>query len=63
MSAWILVVDTPYSAVSDGDGRFVMREVPPGRYTAIAWHARLGEKIATVVVPATGPATLELAYP
>jgi len=40
-----------------------MRDVPPGRYTAIAWHARLGEKIATVVVPATGPATLELAYP
>jgi hypothetical protein len=28
-----------------------------------AWHERLGEKIATVVVPASGPATLELAYP
>ncbi len=63
MSAWILVVDTPYHAVSDGEGRFEIGGVPPGRYTAIAWHEVLGEKIATVVVPASGPATLEIAYP
>lgn len=63
MSAWILVVDTPFSAVSDSEGRFAIPGVPPGRHTAIAWHERLGEKIATVVVPASGPATLDLAYP
>jgi hypothetical protein len=63
MSAWILVVDTPFAAVSDSEGRFAIRDVPPGRHTAIAWHEKLGEKIATVVVPASGPATLDLAYP
>jgi plastocyanin len=63
MSAWILVVDTPFHAVSDGEGRFAIQGVPPGRHTAIAWHERMGERIATVVVPASGPATLELSYP
>jgi hypothetical protein len=63
MSAWVLVVDTPLSAVSDAEGRFTIPGVPPGRHTAIAWHERLGEKIATVIVPASGAATLDLAYP
>jgi plastocyanin len=32
MSAVIVVVDTPYYAVSDRSGRFTMPDVPPGRY-------------------------------
>lgn len=63
MSAWILVVDVPYYAVSDARGRFEIAGVPPGSYTAIAWHERLGEKIGTVKVPETGAVRLELAYP
>lgn len=63
MTAWILVVDGPFHAVTDERGRFVIPDVPPGTYTAIAWHERLGEKIGSVTVPASGAAKLELAYP
>ncbi|HEY6100865.1 MAG TPA: hypothetical protein VIW03_15615 [Anaeromyxobacter sp.] len=63
MRAWILVVDVPHHAVSDARGRFAIAGVPPGSYTAIAWHERLGEKIGRVEVPPSGAARLELAYP
>ncbi len=63
MSAWILVVDGPHYAVTDAGGRFEIAGVPPGTWTAIAWHERLGERIGTVKVPADGAARLELAYP
>ena len=36
MAAYVRVVDTPYFAVADTLGRFVLSDVPPGTYT---WHA------------------------
>jgi plastocyanin len=63
MSAWILVVDVPYYAVTDERGGFAISGVPPGTWTAIAWHERLGEKIGSVKVPAAGAAKVELSYP
>ena len=38
MSAYIMVVDTPYYAVADAQGRFHIGHVPPGVYTLHAWH-------------------------
>lgn len=63
MSAWIVVVDGPHFAVTDGSGSFAIAGVPPGTYTAIAWHERLGERIGSVTVPAAGAVSLELSYP
>jgi plastocyanin len=63
MSAWILVVDVPYYAVTDERGGFAISGVPPGTWTAIAWHERLGEKIGSVKVPAAAAAKVELSYP
>ena len=40
MSAVVVVVDTPYSAVSNRAGEFTIRDVPPGRYVLSAWHER-----------------------
>jgi plastocyanin len=37
MRALILVLDTPYFAMSDGDGRFRLSGLPPGHYTLKAW--------------------------
>jgi hypothetical protein len=49
--------------VTDARGRFAIGGVPPGRYTAIAWHERLGERVGSVTVAPGGGASLELAYP
>jgi plastocyanin len=37
MRGLILVLDTPYFAVTDPDGRFRLRQLPTGRYTLKAW--------------------------
>ena len=38
MSAFIMVAETPYHAVTGPDGRFEIRAVPDGVYTLKAWH-------------------------
>lgn len=38
MRAYIYVSENPYVAVTDGDGHFAIRDVPPGTWTIRAWH-------------------------
>ena len=38
MSAYIVIVDTPYYAVTDKDGKFDIANVDSGDYTLTAWH-------------------------
>lgn len=40
MSAVILVLDHPYFAIPDTDGRYRIDGVPPGDYRVTAWHER-----------------------
>lgn len=53
MSSWVGVSEHPFFAVSDADGRFAIRGLPPGTYTLEAWHETFGTRTAEVVV---GPA-------
>ena len=39
MSAYVYVLDTPYYALTDGNGHATI-EVPVGRYTVRLWHPR-----------------------
>jgi plastocyanin len=39
MSAYVMVLDTPYFAVADAEGKFNIREVMPGDYHYHAWRA------------------------
>ena len=50
MSAYIVVAEHPYYAVTDDRGAFRLRDVPPGRYTLEAWHEKLGTQTQTVTV-------------
>jgi plastocyanin len=61
MSAFVWVVDSP-AAVSGEDGSFAIQNVPPGAYELTAWHETLGEKKATVTVPASGTVSVEFVY-
>ncbi|HUA38867.1 MAG TPA: carboxypeptidase regulatory-like domain-containing protein [Candidatus Sulfopaludibacter sp.] len=50
MFAWVSVFDNPYFAISDNDGRFVIKDVPPGKYTLVADHRKLGSQTAGIEV-------------
>jgi plastocyanin len=42
MNAYVGVLDHPYYAVTDKDGKFDLQTLPPGTYTIEAWHEKLG---------------------
>ena len=41
MSAYVIVLETPYFAVSDATGQFTIPDVPPGAYVLHTWHEKL----------------------
>ena len=50
MAAYVGVVDHPYFAVTTEDGKFDLKNLPPGTYTLEAWHEKFGTQTATVTV-------------
>lgn len=42
MQAYWLVVDHPYAAITDKQGRFVIENLPPGKLIFKVWHERVG---------------------
>jgi len=60
MLAFVVVVDTPYFAVSDAKGAFVVRGVPPGKYKLAVWHEKSDGLEREVEVAPGKPLKLEL---
>lgn len=50
MFAWVSVMSSPYYDISNKQGKFVIKNVPPGKYTIVADHRKLGAKTKTVEV-------------
>ena len=50
MIAYVVAVETPYFAVSDGEGNFTIEDVPDGTYKLTAWQERLKKQTQDVVV-------------
>ena len=61
MFAWVSVFDSPYFSISDKDGKFVIKNVPPGRYTVEANHRKLGAQTQDVEVK-DGDVTANFAF-
>jgi hypothetical protein len=54
MLGYLVVVDTPYYAVSDGSGAFQIKNVPPGNYEATVWHENASAPVKRRVTVAEG---------
>ncbi len=53
MSGYVVVVSTPYFAVTDKEGNFVIKDVPPGKYTLKTWSEEGKPTTQAVEVTAT----------
>jgi hypothetical protein len=56
MKSHCFVMEHPFFAVTGLDGRYTIKDLPPGTYTVRAWHERLGELDQEVTVTADGAA-------
>ncbi len=54
MFAWVYVTDSPYFSLSDKDGKFVIKNLPAGKYTVEFAHRKLGIKTVEVEVKDAG---------
>ena len=59
-SAYMLVLDHPYSAVTDSEGRFTIEDLPAGRHTLRVWHERVGYLEKSLEVTVDAGETLDL---
>ncbi|MDX6694264.1 MAG: hypothetical protein QOF02_1867 [Blastocatellia bacterium] len=62
MKAYVSVLSHPFFFVTKEDGTFEIKGVPPGTYTLVAWHEKLGEKTAQVKVDAKGTVTSDFTF-
>lgn len=60
MAAYVMVLDTPFFAVTDDAGRFAIRDVPPGTYTYHAW--RSGGLIVSGTLDTTADSPFEVEW-
>ncbi|MBS1819996.1 MAG: hypothetical protein JSU08_18840 [Acidobacteria bacterium] len=63
MSATILVLDHPYFTTPGDDGSFTLAGVPPGEYTLVGWHERVGEQLSPVTVRAGSTTAAAISLP
>jgi plastocyanin len=61
MSAFILVFNHPFFAVTDTEGRYRLENVPAGNYSVVAWNEGLASEPKPVVVPEGGTSELDFA--
>jgi plastocyanin len=59
MSGYVVVVPTPYSAVTDKDGNFEIKDIPAGKYTLKTWSED-GKPTTQAVDVSTATASVEL---
>lgn len=54
MGCYIRVFEHPFFSVTDKDGSYEIKNVPPGKYTLKFWHESFGEKTQEVEVSGPG---------
>jgi hypothetical protein len=62
MKGYHLVLDHPWGAVTDADGKFELPELPPGKYDLKIWHEKAGYLERSVKVEVNGDQELNLKF-
>jgi plastocyanin len=62
MRGYIAVFKHPYFVVTDKDGNFDLKDLPPGTYTIKAWHEKLGTQSQKITIGANETKTLEFVF-
>ncbi|HET6673920.1 MAG TPA: carboxypeptidase regulatory-like domain-containing protein [Nitrospiraceae bacterium] len=64
MESWGLVIENPYFALTDQDGRFEISDIPPGTYKMVVWHPYVGgSKEQIVTIPPKDQARVDVKIP
>ncbi len=58
MEGYILSLPTPYFAVTDKAGAYVIKDLPDGKYTVKVWHQKVKNQ-AVKPVEVSGPTTAD----
>ncbi len=60
MEAFVVVLETPYFAVTNKTGQFTIKGVPAGNYTLVAWSEKLKKAEQAVTVESGKTATVDI---
>ncbi len=62
MKGWVVVHENAFSAISDADGKFQIKDIPAGSYDARAWHEDLGEVTVQVTIEGGKDAKIDFKF-
>ncbi|MBI4431111.1 MAG: hypothetical protein HY587_05315 [Candidatus Omnitrophica bacterium] len=62
MSSFAGVLDHPFYSVTDAQGKFEIKDLPPGDYVIEAWHEKLGTSEQTVTVADGAPVAISFVF-
>ncbi len=62
MHAYIGVLDHPYFAVTQQDGTFEIKNLPPGTYTLALWQEDMGEQEQQITIPPKNNTAVDLIF-
>lgn len=60
--AYVGVFSHPFFSVSSSDGSYKISGLPPGQYTIVAWHERLGEQTVDVFLAGSEQKNLDFTF-
>ena len=62
MKLYVAVLRHPYFQVTGKDGSFALKNVPPGKYTLVAWHELYGTREQEITINAKQEQSVSLTF-
>ncbi len=57
-----VMVDNPYYAITDENGKFEIKDIPPGTYEVMAWHPFIPTQYGKVTINPIGTAEIDFEF-